>query len=488
MSLNKNIQDQVWSILPKEFKEGVKALRQEDKDKIITAGAALIELFGHHNLTSDEESPEMQVIPRSAVMFRYEDNKRLANDPYDSYAKLLGDVRMRLLTNLFGNKCLPDEESKGLDLDALNQKLDEALEKETKESLEEWLDNKSMTEERYQYLNSLDIEKYNEETSVKEQKAFCKYQHKYHPNDVTYWQTHSEDKAEPDDTTKKSRCEKCGAPNLSVCAHLNCQDYKPTEKAEPKFKVGSCVLRDGLRCRVLEYDASREFPYLVHVIQTNNKVYTTESDLEPYTEPTEEDDFNIPEPKCIHFCNGKCHHPAVYHFEDDEMVKGADCDVSSCEDVEYEPTEPKSDDMEEKELNLGEILKDHIGETFFHPMYGDVEVNGIKYGFIYLNLSNDCTASLPANDCLHPSGMARLYPDAESLKKYPFDGLVAWQEWIEANKPKYILQAQIRLISNHGKTIEDSEIIEIETSDEDMTQAAEAVKATLEQFHKDHQQ
>lgn len=25
---------------------------------------------------------------------------------------------------------------------------------------------------------------------------------------------------------KKSRCEKCGAPNSSICAHMNCQDYK----------------------------------------------------------------------------------------------------------------------------------------------------------------------------------------------------------------------------------------------------------------------
>lgn len=50
--------------------------------------------------------------------------------------------------------------------------------------------NKEMTEERYQYLNSLSLEEYNEETSEKEQEEFCDYQKKYHPDDVIYWQGH----------------------------------------------------------------------------------------------------------------------------------------------------------------------------------------------------------------------------------------------------------------------------------------------------------
>lgn len=60
--------------------------------------------------------------------------------------------------------------------------------------------------------------------------------------------------------------------------------------------------------------------------------------------PAEEDDvFNYPEPKCLYFKDGKCAHPAAAHLENGKLVKGADCDVSSCEDVEYEPklAEPK---------------------------------------------------------------------------------------------------------------------------------------------------
>lgn len=39
-------------------------------------------------------------------------------------------------------------------------------------------------EERYQYLKSLSIEEYDKETSLEEQKKFCEYQRKYHPDEV----------------------------------------------------------------------------------------------------------------------------------------------------------------------------------------------------------------------------------------------------------------------------------------------------------------
>lgn len=61
----------------------------------------------------------------------------------------------------------------------------------------DWLmevENKvEMTEERYQYLNSLSLEEYDNETSEKEQEAFCNYQHKYHPDEVIYYQGHNPD-------------------------------------------------------------------------------------------------------------------------------------------------------------------------------------------------------------------------------------------------------------------------------------------------------
>lgn len=48
-------------------------------------------------------------------------------------------------------------------------------------------------EDRYQYLKSLSIEEYDMKTTLEEQKEFCEYQRKYHPDEVVYFQTHNPD-------------------------------------------------------------------------------------------------------------------------------------------------------------------------------------------------------------------------------------------------------------------------------------------------------
>lgn len=57
----------------------------------------------------------------------------------------------------------------------------------------EWLEElDNMTEERYQYLNSLSMEDYEKNTTANEQLAFINYQIKNHPDEVMYYQTHDE--------------------------------------------------------------------------------------------------------------------------------------------------------------------------------------------------------------------------------------------------------------------------------------------------------
>lgn len=74
-----------------------------------------------------------------------------------------------------------------------------------------------------------------------------------------------------------------------------------------------------------------------------------------------------------------------------------------------------------------------------------------------------------------------------------------WDGWIEAlintfpeeelkrlseqGKPKYVLQAELRLISNDGKMAEGYECVEMEVSDIDLTKAAEAVREALQKFY-----
>lgn len=91
--ITKELQDRVWSILPQEFKKEVKRLYNEYR---FTRGGYYDGLFGHHNLTSDEESEEMLCISRKRVQDAYKNCDR-----YSYYEDLL--------TDLFGSKCLPDD-------------------------------------------------------------------------------------------------------------------------------------------------------------------------------------------------------------------------------------------------------------------------------------------------------------------------------------------------------------------------------------------
>lgn len=116
--MTKELQDRAWAILPKEFKEEVKEMFEEDKKHpeirttcgITTAyhndmGQRLIDLFGLHNLTSDAEGDEMLTVPRKAIIQAYEKSCAKRATKYDvGYADCL--------YNLFGSKCLPDEEPK----------------------------------------------------------------------------------------------------------------------------------------------------------------------------------------------------------------------------------------------------------------------------------------------------------------------------------------------------------------------------------------
>lgn len=99
------LQNKAWSILPKEFKAGVKEIYfnaiiyhlcgYNHKTDLLKY------LFGHHNLTSDAEEEEILSVPRKAIIQAYEKSCTKRATQYDvGYADCL--------YNLFGSKCLPD--------------------------------------------------------------------------------------------------------------------------------------------------------------------------------------------------------------------------------------------------------------------------------------------------------------------------------------------------------------------------------------------
>ncbi len=150
----------------------------------------------------------------------------------------------------------------------------------------------------------------------------------------------------------------------------------------------------------------------------------------------------------------------------------------------YNEPEPKI------ELNLGALLMDCVGDTFFHPHYGDVTLAEVTENYIELNLNDGGTINTPARDCLYSTGMAFLYPDAESLKKYPFDGIVAWKEWFKVKKKEYVwenspyeVKIDIKVKSvdfGFGNEYNETYIFPTASSGEE---AAKIVRQALEKFH-----
>lgn len=126
--MDKELIDRAWACLPKEFKEEVKKMFEEDKKHpeihttcgITTAyhnnmGQRLIDLFGVHNLTSDTEGDdEMLTVSRKQIdalqgeIFKAIMDAHDADDWQDAAHYIL-DVMPRSFAALFGSKCLPDE-------------------------------------------------------------------------------------------------------------------------------------------------------------------------------------------------------------------------------------------------------------------------------------------------------------------------------------------------------------------------------------------
>ena len=161
------------------------------------------------------------------------------------------------------------------------------------------------------------------------------------------------------------------------------------------------------------------------------------------------------------------------------------------------------DNMEEKELNLVELLKGCEGETFYSRAYGEVALNEIVRDYrpnapeikVYTPDPQSDRVWFLRDGRKHRNGKVDLYPSEDLLKKYPFDGRAAWQEWSEARKPKrwYPQHGEelwhLNLSLNPQKTYSkipysqwDGELNCFQT-EELCQQAAEEIREYLKKFH-----
>lgn len=121
--MTKELQNYVWPILPKEFKEEVKEIydsgikmmdiRPSASEIYANKLSTLEGIFGRHNLTSDAEGEEMLVVSRKRVQEVYAKNIAASNsDGHNSYDYGYYDGVINILFTLFGSKCRSDVEPK----------------------------------------------------------------------------------------------------------------------------------------------------------------------------------------------------------------------------------------------------------------------------------------------------------------------------------------------------------------------------------------
>lgn len=101
------LQNKVWLVLPKEFKEEVKKLYSRF---LFTREGYYDELFGKHNLTSDAEGEEMLTVPRKDIVELYQEVKKTISQCKGTEWAIQSIGIKNVLWSLFGSKCLPNEE------------------------------------------------------------------------------------------------------------------------------------------------------------------------------------------------------------------------------------------------------------------------------------------------------------------------------------------------------------------------------------------
>ncbi|MDE6008731.1 MAG: hypothetical protein K2G90_05940, partial [Muribaculaceae bacterium] len=195
-------------------------------------------------------------------------------------------------------------------------------------------------------------------------------------------------------------------PDSSNLANIGKDELEQTSvqaTSKPKFKVGDKVriIIEGWSgdpiSEVVYYDEGDNTYKLDALDCEEGGLWVKEWQIESYTEESRNQSQNI-----------------------------ANCDKSEGNQLK--------DNMEEKELDLRQLLKDCKNETFYSLIEGEakfkqIEDIEVKCGCFKYHFSGYLSGRSLDGACL-------LYPSRALYEKYPLDAKKAWGEWASERKPK----------------------------------------------------
>ena len=212
----------------------------------------------------------------------------------------------------------------------------------------------------------------------------------------------------------------------------------------PKFDIGQKVRAKGTKqIGTIKEPCSNDIGYRVYFEDGDggwDKEYPAE-DLEPYTEEKETIKMKTLE----------------------ESLPGA----TKIIDENFDYLVGIKDNMEEKELNLCELLKGCEGEEFYSLTHGDVklevihtpEVNKPTYYLLIRPGFRVGREVILSNGKRDMSGVVILYPSRALYEKYPLDAYTAWMEWKESRDKKTYMQ--INVFDEDGDVLIDKVVVNI---------------------------
>ncbi|MDE5886456.1 MAG: hypothetical protein K2H46_02590 [Muribaculaceae bacterium] len=164
--------------------------------------------------------------------------------------------------------------------------------------------------------------------------------------------------------------------------------------------------------------------------------------------------------------------------------------MSPWTDDALEPyTEENKEPMEEKELNLYELLKGCEGTEFWSPMFDAVKLSRIDIEDnkpLMFNWKDGVIYTRP-NGVMYSNTLPIIFPSRALYEKYPLDARAAWREWADARKVKYELQGPIYIFAD-GMLVDEFDLPELSfNSLEEAKQASETVRECLTKFHEQNQ-
>lgn len=162
-----------------------------------------------------------------------------------------------------------------------------------------------------------------------------------------------------------------------------------------------------------------------------------------------------------------------------------------------EPYTKEKSDMEEKELNLYELLKGCEREEFYSPTFGKikfVEFINRTCLFTVVNADDIEIILLHNGKWCSDSKVISVFPSEKLYEKYPFDAYLAWMEWKDNYKSRFRYGEEYYSISGTGEVIKlkylgneiDVTLAKFHNqfkTEERAKRAAEKVCRCLEEFH-----